>query len=189
VTLLIIGLIVFFLPHVFVMLRAPRAALVGQFGEGAYKGAYSLISAIGFVLIVWGFVQYRNDSYAPFYAPPAFGRHLGPLLILIAFVLIASANMPAGYIKSAIRHPFITGVALWAFAHLLMNGDIGGVVLFGAFLAYVIVDAIAVLRREPAKMPPPDWKYDLRAAIGGVVVFLVFAFVIHPYVFRIPVMG
>ena len=85
------------------------------------------------------------------------------------------------------KHPFLAGIALWAIAHLLMNGDQGGLILFGAFLLYVAIDAVAVLSRGPVAMPPPDWRSDLRAVIGGIVVLVLVVLVVHPYVFRIPI--
>jgi len=186
-TLLVLGLAIFFLVHASTMARGARAGLIQQYGEGRYKGAYAALSLLGFVLIVWGFVQYRSAGLVPVYDPPGFGRAVGPPLLVIAFILLAAANMKPGYIKSTLRHPFLTGVGLWAIAHLLMNGDAGGLVLFGAFLAFVVIDAVAVLSREPVAMPAPDWRYDVRAAIGGVVVSLVVVFIVHPYIFRIPI--
>ena len=95
--------------------------------------------------------------------------------------------MKPGYIKTYVKHPFLAGIALWAIAHLLMNGDQGGLILFGAFLLYVIIDAFAVLARGPVALPPPDWRSDLRAVIGGIVVLVLVVLVVHPYVFRIPI--
>ncbi len=186
-TLLILGLVIFFAAHIATMARGARAGMIQRLGEGPYKGAYSAVSLVGLVLIVWGFAIYRSSEFTPLYVPPDFGRHIGPLLLLLAFILIASANMKPGYIKSYVKHPFLTGIALWAIAHLLMNGDQGGLILFGAFLLYVIIDAFAVLTRGPVAMPAPDWRYDLRAVIGGIVVLVLVVLVVHPYVFRIPI--
>jgi len=185
-SLLILGLAIFFLVHASTMARGTRAGLVQRLGEGTYKGVYSALSALGVVLVVWGFAQYRGAGVTPLYVPPAFGRHLGPLLLLFSFILIAAANMKPGYLKSSLQHPFLVGIGLWAIAHLLMNGDQGGLLLFGAFLIYVIIDLIAALARGPRTMAPPDWRYDLRAAIGGLVFLAFVVFVLHPYVFRIP---
>ena len=186
-TLLVLGLLIFFLPHLATMARGVRAGTIQRFGEGPYKGAYSALSLVGLIFIVWGFALYRSNEFTPVYAPPDFGRHIGPLLLLLAFILIAAANMKPGYIKTYVKHPFLTGIALWAIAHLLMNGDQGGLILFGAFLLYVIIDAVAVLSRGPVAMPPPDWRYDLRAVIGGIVVLVLVVLVVHPYIFRIPI--
>ena len=186
-TLLILGLAIFFIVHASTMARSARAGLVQRFGEGPYKGAFSALSLVGIVLVVWGFVQYRGAGLVPYYAPPAFGRHIGPLLLLFAFILIAAANMKPGYIKSSVQHPFLLAIALWAIAHLLMNGDQGGLLLFGAFLVYVLIDLAAVFARGPVAMPAPDWRYDARAVVGGVVVLLLVVFVVHPYIFQIPI--
>jgi len=186
-SLLILGLAIFFIVHASTMARGARAGLVQRFGEGTYKGAYSALSLVGIVLVVWGFAQYRGAGIVPYYAPPAFGRHLGPLLLLVSFILIASANMKPGYIKSSVKHPFLLSIALWALAHLLMNGDQGGLLLFGAFLVYVLIDLAAVFARPPVAMPAPDWRYDARAIVGGIVVLFLFIFIVHPYIFQIPI--
>jgi len=185
-SLLILGLAIFFLVHASTMARGARAGLVERLGVGTYKGAYSALSALGIVLVVWGFAQYRGAGMTPLYAPPAFGRHIGPLLLLFSFILIAAANMKPGYIKSSLQHPFLAGIGLWAIAHLLMNGDQGGLLLFGAFLVYVIIDLAAAFARGPRAMAAPDWRYDVRAGVGGLVILLLFVFIVHPYVFQIP---
>jgi uncharacterized membrane protein len=186
--LLIAGLAVFFAVHLFTAVRPARAALIGRVGEGAYKGVYSVLSLLGFALMVWGFIRYRTTEFGSLYPVNPSLRHAAMGLILVAFILLA-ANMSKGYIRTTVRHPFVLGVALWATAHLLLNGDAGGAVLFGTFLAYCAVFALSLLGRESESLPAPHWRYDLRALIGGVVVFLLFAFVIHPYVFQIPVTG
>ena len=185
-SLLILGLAIFFCVHASTMARGARAGLVARFGEGTYKGAYSALSLLGIVLVVWGFAQYRGAGLTPLYAPPAFGRHIGPPLLLVSFILVAAANMKPGYIKSSLQHPFLVGIGLWAIAHLLMNGDQGGLLLFGAFLVYVVIDLVASFARGPRTMGPPDWRNDARAVVGGLVILLLFVFVVHPYVFQIP---
>ena len=185
--LLILGLAIFFLVHAATMARGARAGMIGRWGEGTYKGVSSALSLLGSVVVVWGFAQYRGAGLTPLYAPPAFGRHLGPALLLVSFILLAAANMKPGHIKRAMRHPMLIAVALWAIAHLLMNGDQGGTLLFGAFLLYVVIDGAAVLSRPPVAMAAPDWRSDARAVVGGVAALALVVFVIHPYVFQIPI--
>jgi len=134
VELLIIGLVLFLGVHSFGM-TAPtgREALIGRLGEGGYKGLYSVIALAGFVMIIWGFS--RTASAPAFLYVPFYGlRHLTELLMLIALVLAVASCAPRGSIASAVRHPLLVATILWAIAHLIVNGEIGTTVLFGAFL-------------------------------------------------------
>jgi uncharacterized membrane protein len=144
---LIVGLVLFLGIHTLTTLREPRAALIGRIGEGPYKGLYSAVSAIGLVLIVWGFARYRDTAYLQIWAPPAWLHPVVLVLMWVAFVALAAAYSPAGWIKGTLRHPMLVGVKSWALAHLLANGDLGALLLFGAFLAWAVYDRIALKRR------------------------------------------
>ena len=122
--------------HTLTTLREPRAALIGRLGEGPYKGLYSVVSAIGLVLIVWGFARYRDTAYLQIWAPPAWLHPVVLVLMWLAFVALAAAYSPPGWIKGALRHPMLVGIKSWALAHLLANGDLGALILFGTFLAW-----------------------------------------------------
>ena len=131
--ILILGLAIFIGAHSFVSLRGEREKLVARIGEVRYKGLFSLVSILGVVLIVYGFALYRRTAFTPLWYPPDFLRQLNDALMGPAFVFFVAAYVP-GNIKRALRHPMLVGVKLWAFGHLLSNGDLGGIVLFGSIL-------------------------------------------------------
>ena len=185
--ILILGLAIFIGTHVFVSLRGERERLIARIGEGAYKGVFSLISILGVVLIVYG---YRRTEFIAIWYPPAFLRHLTVALMWPAFVFLAAAYIP-GRIKQALKHPMLVGVKLWAFAHLLSNGDLGGIVLFGSILGWAVYDRISLKRRaDPGGPPIPvgGWKNDVVAIVVGTLVYLAVGFVFHPLA-GVPVFG
>lgn len=189
--LLIRGLAVFLSAHVFVTFRAGRAAVIGRVGEGPYKIALSLVSFAGLVLIVHGFGAYRASGYIPLWDPPLALRHVSLLLMLPAMILLAAAYAPAGLIKGAARHPMLAAVKIWALVHLLANGDLGSIVLFGAFLAWAVYDRIAVKRREGVTLPAPSgWVRGDWIAVGvGVVSWAAFVAGLHRLLFGVGVLG
>src|SRR5918997_6074656 len=146
-TLLVIGLIVFLGTHAFSMARGSRASLIGRIGEGPYKGLYSLASLAGIVLISIGYGQYRAAGYIPVWDPPVWTRHLSLLLVLVAFICFVAAYLP-GHIKARLKHPMLAGVKIWARAHVLANGDLGSILLFGSFLAWAVAARISAKRRD-----------------------------------------
>lgn len=188
-TLLIIGLAIFFAAHVFTMYRGPRAVAVARLGEGGYKTLYSLASLIGLVLIVWGFGRYRAEGYIPLWDPPLWGRHLALALMWPVFVLLVAAYAP-GAIKRKVRHPMLAAVKIWAFAHLLANGDLGSLLLFGSFLVWAVVDRIAVKRRpgSDAAVPVGSPRNDVMAVVAGTIVYVAFLFWLHPLLIGVPVL-
>jgi uncharacterized membrane protein len=179
---LIVGLLVFLVPHS-VGLVAPqwRSQQVARLGEKPWKGLYSLVSLAGLVLIVWGYGHARATPVAV-WAPPAFGRHAAALLTVIAFVLIAAAYVPRTKIKPALGHPMTAGVALWAFAHLLANGSLRDVVLFGAFLVWALVTFVIRRGRDAragTAYAQANLANDAIAVVAGVVVSVGFALFLH----------
>ncbi|MEO8753355.1 MAG: NnrU family protein [Casimicrobiaceae bacterium] len=181
-TPLVAGLVLFLGVHcIRIFADGWRSAQVARLGEGKWKGIYSLLSGIGLVLLVWGYGQARLDTIALWH-PPLWTRHVAALLTLPAFVLMAAGNMPGTRIKAALGHPFVLGVKLWAFAHLLANGTLADVVLFGSFLAWAIVDFASLRRRDRANgtvYPPGTLARDALATAIGVVAWVVFAFWLH----------
>lgn len=191
-TLLVLGLVLFIGIHSFSMARGPRATLIGTIGEGAYKGLYSLLSLAGIVLISVGYGQYRANGYIPVWDPPVWTQHLALLLVLIAFICFVAAYLP-GRIKSRLKHPMLAGVKIWAFAHLLANGDLGSILLFGAFLAWAVAARISVKRRDVAAQhggtaAPAGWRNDILAVAIGTVVYLAFVFWLHPWLIGVSVL-
>ena len=145
---LIIGLAVFFLIHLLPTAPDLRQGLIDRFGKGPYLAVFSLISAIGLVLIVLGFakLQVMPGKNPVLWIPPHWMRHVTMTLMAFAFVLLAAAYIPSR-IRTAVRHPMLAAIKLWALGHLLVNGDLGSIVLFGSFLAWAIYDRISVKRR------------------------------------------
>jgi len=188
-TLLFFGLIVFLSAHTFTSLREARAVAIGRIGEGPYKVAHSIVSLLGLVLIVWGFAIYRAEGYIPLWDPPVALRHSAVLLLLPAMVLLAAAYTPPGLIKAATRHPMLAGVKIWAFAHLLANGDLGSVILFGAFLTWAIYDRIAVGSRErETARARAQWNRGDWIAVGvGAFVWAAFIGGLHRWLFGVGV--
>ena len=179
-TLFLLGLITFFSAHLFTAFaRGPRAAIVGKMGEMPYKGLYSLVSLAGFALIIIG---WRTADASILYITPAWTRHLTYLLVLIAFVLLAAAYLPAGKIAAATKHPMLAGVKIWAFAHLLVNGEVRSVILFGAFLAYGVIDRIAVKKRGETGRAAGGAVNDILAIAVGVAAYGAVAFYAHKYI-------
>jgi uncharacterized membrane protein len=185
--LLILGLILFLGIHTFTSLREPRAALIGRLGEGPYKGLYSVVSAVGLVLIVWGFARYRDTAYVQIWTPPQWLHPLVLALMWFSFVALVAAYAPAGWIKGRLRHPMLVGIKSWALAHLLANGDLGALILFGAFLAWAVYDRIAVKRRGDAGAAPSG--FALGDAIALVIGSAAYAamFWLHPRLIGLPI--
>jgi len=145
---LIIGLVVFLGAHsVRIFAEDWRQSQIARIGDGPWKGAYSLLSLVGLILVGWGYGLARQDPVV-LWEPPVWTQHLAVTLNLIAAVLIAIYIVPAGRLKARLGHPMILSVKVWAFAHLLANGTLADVILFGAFLAWAVADFAASRRRD-----------------------------------------
>jgi uncharacterized membrane protein len=182
--ILVLGLVIFFGIHsVRIAAGGFRDAQVAA-NERRWKGLYSLVSIVGFALIIWGWNLYR--PMAPeIYVPPSWGRHVSWVLVLAAFVSLPAAFLPSGSIKHWLKHPMLVSIILWAIGHLLANGDLASLLVFGAFLVYAIIDRIAVIPRgdpAPAVVQP---RSDLIAAGIGLVAFAVFGFWLHGWLFGV----
>jgi uncharacterized membrane protein len=189
IAVLVFGLVVFVATHVVTTLPGRRAALVKRLGEGPYKILYSLASLAGLLLIAYGFSIYRRAGYITVWSPPDVMRHVTILLTWPAMVLIVAAYVPSR-LRHAAKHPMLAGVKLWAFAHLLSNGDLGSIILFGSLLGWAVYDRISVKRRGTAIAPAPaGWSGDLIAVAVGTVVYLALGFAFHPAVIGVPVFG
>ena len=189
--IMILGLAVFLAPHVFTTRRDTRAAMIALIGEGPYKAVYSLVAIVGVILIGWGFAHYRANEWIDVWYPPAWTRHVTVALTWPAIIFVVAAYIP-GNIKRGLKHPMLVGVKLWAFAHLLSNGDLGSIVLFGSILAWAVFDRVTLKRRtDPGAPPIPigGWRNDVIAVIVGTLVYLALGFVFHPLVIGRPVFG
>ena len=188
---MILGLALFLGIHVLTSLRELRAGIVNAIGEGTYKIGYSLVSFAGLALIIWGFGHYRATGWIDVWTPPTAFKHIAVALMLPAVILVVAAYI-RGRIYTTLKHPMLAGVKLWAFAHLLANGDLGSIILFGSFLGWAVYDRISLKRRADAGGPPipvGGSTNDLIAIAVGVIVYLALAFAFHPVVIGVPVMG
>ena len=191
--LLVFGLIVFLGTHAFSMARQRRHALIGKIGPGPYKGLYSLLSLAGVILISIGYGRYRAEGYIPLWDPPVWTRHLALLLVFVAFVFFVAAYLP-GRIKRALKHPMLAGVKVWALAHLLANGDLGSILLFGSFLAWAVAARISVKRRDEAVPhgaplePPAGIRNDALAVGIATVAYIAFVVWLHPLLIGVSVL-
>jgi uncharacterized membrane protein len=188
---MILGLALFFAAHTLTTQRDLRGRFVASMGEGGYKVGYALVSLAGLALIIWGFALYRATGVWNIWHPPTFLKHLNVALMLPATILVAASYIRGG-IYTKLKHPMLTGIKLWAFGHLLANGDLGGIILFGSFLAWAVFDRISLKHRADAGAPPipvGGATNDLIAVAVGVVAYLALAFAFHPVVIGIPVVG
>jgi uncharacterized membrane protein len=188
---MIAGLVVFLGAHTLTTQRDARARAIAATGEGTYKILYSLVSALGLALIVWGFARYRATGMIDVWYPPVAMKHITVALMLPAVILVVASYI-RGRIYTTLKHPMLAGIKLWAAAHLLANGDLGSIILFGSFLGWAVFDRISLKRRKDAGGPPipvGGTTNDLIAIAVGVVAYLALAFAFHPAVIGVPVIG
>jgi uncharacterized membrane protein len=181
-TWLILGLILFLGSHSARIFAEPwRQRRIAAMGLNGWKAIYSIVAIVGFVLIVIGYGEARSAPVI-LYSPPPWTRHLAALLTIPAFVLLAAAYVPGTRIKRAVGHPMVAGVKIWAFAHLLANGTLADVLLFGSFLAWAVVDYIASRRRDRVAgtvYAVGPVSRDLIAVVIGLAAWALFAFWLH----------
>jgi uncharacterized membrane protein len=180
---LVFGLTIFLGMHLFPSFVALRNKAITHLGEGPYKGIFSVISLTGIVLIVIGM---SRADYLPIWEPPVWNRNLVLPLMVLSFILLAAANAPSN-IKRFTRHPMLWGVTLWSAAHLLANGDLASILLFGAFAAFSLFDMFSAnLRGATKQQEKLPVKKDVIAIIVGLVMYAVFVF-LHPYLFGVAI--
>ncbi len=179
---LVAGLVLFLGAHsVRIVALDWRAAQVARLGAQRWRGLYSLVSLAGIVLVVWGYGHARLDPVV-LWSPPPWTRYATSLLVLPAFVLIVAGNMRGTRIKTALGHPMVLGTALWAFAHLLSNGTLADVVLFGAFFIWAALDYRSARGRDReagVAYPPGTASRDALAVVVGAVAWAVFGYWLH----------
>jgi uncharacterized membrane protein len=181
-TYLLLGLILFLGVHsVRIFADDFRTRTIARIGLNPWKGIYTLLSLAGFALLCYGYGLTRAEGNF-LWNPPRWTYHVNALLTLIAFILVAASHVKGNRIKARVGHPMVLGVKVWAFAHLLSNGRAGDVVLFGAFLAWAVVDFIASRKRDRAAgtmYPVLGASRDAIVIVAGVVSYVVFAFWLH----------
>jgi uncharacterized membrane protein len=186
--ILILGLVIFLGLHsTRVISESGRERAIAQFGEGPWKGIYSLASVIGFVLIVWGFVRARYDA-PQLWTPPAGARHITMLLMLVALVLLASSHFKRSHIAVIVHHPMLWAVLLWSAGHLLANGSAADLLLFGAFLVWSAVDLVSSYardRRNGVVYPAPRLPATASAVVVGLVFYAALLGGLHLWLFGV----
>ena len=182
-TLLVAGLVLFIAVHLIPSVVPLRGSLIARLGPGPYRGLFSLVAAAGLVLIVWGFAR---APFEPLYAAPGWGRQVTMFAVPVALVLFAAANMPT-HIRAVLRHPMLLGLLLWAIAHLLSNGDLRSVVLFGGFAGYAVLGLVSAVARDQrlSTDKAPRIAMDGAAIVAGLVAAGLLA-VFHATLFGVP---
>ena len=188
--ILFMGIVVFLGVHTLTTFRETRTSLIERFGLGPFKGLYTVVAIAGFALIVWGFSRYRAEGLITLWSPPAWTRHLTISLMWFAFVALACMNPAPGKIRGWLRHPMLVAIKIWALAHLLANGDAGGMLLFGSFLAWAVFDRIAVKKRgDMGAMRIESFTRADATALGvGTLAYVAMIF-LHPILIGVPVFG
>ena len=189
--LMILGLVIFLITHQIPTRPDLRAGLSDKLGAMGYRAAFSVVSLLGFVLIVYGYGAAREAGPLVIYNPPLALRHLTMLLVAIAFVLLAASIFP-GKIAQKVKHPMVTAVKVWAFAHLLVNGDLASVVLFGTLLAWAVYDRISLKRRVAAgtaSISTGPLRNDVIAIVVGLAAYGLFVWKLHTVLIGVPVLA
>lgn len=187
--LLLLGIVIFLGIHLVPTATDLRAGIAARFGEGAYKVGFSLVSLIGLVLIVYGYhkLQMTPDKNVVLWEPPAALRHVAVALMLPAMIFLVASLVPSR-IRTALKHPMLIAIKTWALAHLLANGDLASMILFGSFLAYAVYDRISVKRRNagsPISVLPPKPINDVIVVAAGIALYAVLLFWAHQHLFGV----
>jgi len=190
--LLIAGLVLFLGIHTLSMFPAKRAGLVAKLGENGYKGLYTLVAFAGLGLTIYGYGVARFDGSPVVYGPPIWLNHVTMLLMVPVFIFLVAAYVPCR-IQKTLKHPMLVAVKLWAFAHLLANGDLASLLLFGSFLAWAVADRISLKRRGPgagqiaATAGDPGKYADVVVILIGLAIYGVFVWKFHAWLIGVPV--
>lgn len=189
---MIVGLLLFLGTHsVRVFAEDWRNRQISERGEKTWQGIYSVIALAGFLLIVWGYGQARLEPFVV-WQPPVWTKHLAALLTLPAFILLVAAYVPGTKIKTLVGHPMVLGVKLWALAHLLANGMLADIILFGVFLLWSVLDYRASRQRDKAAgtiYQSAGISRDIIAIVTGIVAWGAFAAVLHGWLIGVKPFG
>ena len=179
-TLLIIGIVVMIGIHLVPAFPDVRERLIGQLGQNGYRLLFSVVSTLGLVLLIYGFAK---APVIQIWSPPYWTRYVAMVLMVPVFILLIAAYLP-GEIKAKVKHPFLVAIKTWALAHLIANGDLASVILFGSFLAYAVYDRITLKHRRRSSVVgiegPERPQNDVIAVVLGTVLYAVFLVWLHP---------
>ena len=183
---LVIGLLVFFAIHLVPTNVELRATLISRFGEVGYKALFGLVSLIGLVLIVVGFhkLQLHPGKNPQLWVPPLWTRHIALALMLPAMIALVAAYVPS-HIHTWLKHPMLVAIKTWALAHLIANGDLAALVLFGSFLAFGVYDRISAKRRGalgPLGARTGPWINDVIVVVAGTALYAAIVLWLHQLV-------
>jgi uncharacterized membrane protein len=179
-TLLVAAIVIFFGIHLVPTMTGLRDRLIGRLGQSGYRVLFALLSTASLVLLIFAFAK---APVVMVWSPPAWARWVAIVLMLPAFIFLVAAYVP-GKIKAKLKHPFLVALKTWALAHLIANGDLASIILFGSFLAYAVFDRIA-LKRRPATglVTAPETgpgRNDVISVVGGLLLYVVFLVWLHP---------
>lgn len=189
---LLIGLVIFLGIHIVPAVPGMKDSLRARIGDTGYKILFSVASTVGLVLIIWGFgLARQSPADVQLWTPPIWTKHIAFALMPFAFILLASAYIPS-HIRDRAKHPMLAAIKLWAFVHLLANGDLAGVLLFGTFLAYGVYDRISAKRR--AALGPLGRTHggivgDIAAVVIGLALYVTMLLWGHRVLIGIPLVG
>jgi uncharacterized membrane protein len=183
---MVLGLVLFFAIHLVPTNVELKNGLVARFGEGGYKAIFSVVSLVGLTLIVLGFykLQLHPGKNPQLWIPPIWTRHLALALMLPAMIALVAAYVPS-HIHVMLKHPMLVAIKIWALAHLLANGDLASLVLFGGFLAFAVYDRISVKRRGalgPIGRGSGPWSNDIIVVLVGVALYAAIVLYLHELV-------
>ena len=191
---LVLGLVVFIGCHIVTRMQDMRAGLIKKWGESTYRAIYSVVAFSGLVLIIYGFVSYRASGMIPVWNTPRWMPHLVIPLMWVSFILLAAAYLP-GKIKAKAKHPMLLAVKIWAFTHLLANGDLGSILLFSAFLGWAVYARIALKRAGAVEGVPGNQiiagsaKNDAIAIVVGSVATVAMVVWLHKLLIGVAIIG
>jgi uncharacterized membrane protein len=190
---LVLGLVIFFAAHLVPASPGLRDGLISRFGEGAYKIAFSVVALAGLALIVLGYhkLQLMPGKNPVLWDPPTWTRHITFLLMLPAMIFLVASQVPSR-IRTATKHPMLIAIKTWALAHLITNGDLGSLVLFGSFLTFAVYDRISIKRRPRAAAPPPapaSPVNDILVVVAGVALYALMLFWGHTHLIGVPLIS
>jgi uncharacterized membrane protein len=190
--ILVLGLVIFLGVHsTRIFTEGGRTKAIARLGEGPWKGVYSLLSLIGFMLIVWGFAQARWNA-ADLWTPPIWTRHTTILLMLFSMILMGGYIFKKSHIAVAVHHPMVWSVAIWAAGHLLANGSSADLLLFGGFLVWALADLVSSYARDQRNAtvyPTPNWAATISAIVLGVVLWVALLWGLHLWLFGVSPMA
>ena len=182
---LVLGLAIFIGIHS-IRIVAPewRSKMILSIGENVWKGVYSVVSLVSLVLLIYGYSLAKPEA-SEIYPPFTEMYHAVLGLMAIAFILMMTSNLGPGYIKQKFKHPFLLAIILWSISHLWMNGDAASLTLFGTFLVWAVIDLRSALKRPKVEKPEPILRNDIIAVVSGLVIYGLFIWQFHEFLFGV----